>query len=282
MKNQLINRLNPITVCGSAALVAVSAIALSPQIAEAVVMTQGCALQTECTLLEMIDGGSILVDNIFFGVLEADGAIGIDPSLIRVIGLDDDPLNPGLKYDLTASPVSSEIEDAEGFDFLLFFGNINQQPTIKDNSLRLYEDGFSVTGDTAAVFLGEELDGLEFPGSLIKAACAVEDPATTPIFGFCQDVIANVTTNGDPDNLITENQLFDHIEFADVNFPSISTGTANNIVSGSRANDIDTFEITMFEQRFSQVPEPLTMFGAATAAGFGAFFTRKVGKKDKK
>ena len=282
MKNQLINRLNPISICGSAALVAVSAIALSPQIAEAAVMTDGCALPTECTLLEMIDGGGIIVDNIFFGVFDAFGDDGIDPSLIRVIGLDDDPLNPGLKYDLTASPVSSEIFDAGGFSFILAFGNINQEPTIKDNSLRLYEDGFSVTGDTAAVVLFEQLDGLEFPGFLTKGACAVEDPATSSSFEGCQDFIADGTTNGDPNNLITENQLFDQIEFADVNFPSISTGTASNSVSGGRDNDTDTFEITMFEQRFSQVPEPLTMFGAATAAGFGAFFTRKVGKKGKK
>ena len=293
MKNQLINRLNPITICGSAALVAMSAIAMTPKIADAAVTTFGCASQSQCTLLELLDGGAILVDDTFFVEFIPFGPgfdDDVDPSAIEVIGLDDQPLNPGLKYNFNGQISGSgacgadDCEDVDkngvGFAFITAHVDDNLDPSdpiIKDNSIRFPEDGFTVSGDTAAIIGFELLDAPGFSDLLSKGVCAVDDPATSSQFTGCQEFIAEATTNGDPNNLIQENQLFDELEFQ----PQ-SVVSASNTISGNRDDENDSFEVAMFEQRFSQVPEPLTMFGAATAAGFGAFFTRKVGKKGKK
>jgi hypothetical protein len=170
-----------------------------------------------------------------------------DLSLIDVIPLTDDPLNPGIRYvandQLSASVIGdANFFDGEGYimlDFSYYVSTVNELPLIKDNSLELtgYDYEFE-NGGSGWISLYEGV--YEDAGG---------DFITSKSVYWNQGCISN------PDSCT----FFDQKEFA---YQS-SLWVYNNLtinaeyfgpIGGSAFVSLDSWE-----QRFSQVPEPTTM-----------------------
>ena len=197
-------------------------------------------------LSDLLDGASIttgdkIVDNWQFGFGN------LDPTLIDVTAIEDDPLNPGLKYTALDGGLTADDDTVGGF---LGFqvSTISGDPLINGISLDVTDFSFSGSGGAFGINTGAgELGG---------------------------GTIADITAFAD--NATGESDLNPSSNFAPQS--SINSGLIIEIVSDAPG---EPTSLTMFEQRFSQVPEPLTMLGAGMAAGFGAFFKRKLDKNEK-
>ena len=160
-------------------------------------------------------------------------------NLIDVVPLVDDPLNPGIKFQM---PMPPNFVPALGTPFghigpsselVIFSFNVrtfNQKPLIKDNSLRLngwvFDSGpeatISVTEDVYDVS-GNKLGDKQ---TLVRRG---DTPGSSPLH-------------------------FDTAEFAPQAFVHV---VKTILIQGPGDND-GAF-LTMFEQRFSQIPEPSTL-----------------------
>jgi hypothetical protein len=143
---------------------------------------------------------------------------------IVVTPLDDDPLNPGIKFSSL-----SGLQTGNSFVVLEFSFDVQTasgQPLIKDNSLWL--NGFTFVPG--------------FTGGVINIRESISDVTGAPLGSkFVTAMRGDVP--GDPDH-------FDSAEFEPQSFVHVFKGI--ELVG-------EGVILTMFEQRFSQVPEPSSM-----------------------
>ena len=189
-------------------------------------------------LSELLGGGSIILGD----KLASGFGLGIDPTLIDVTSLDDPPFNPGLKYTALDGGLTA---DGEPIGAIFGFG-------ISTNSEEPLIDGVSLA---ATDFSFSEIGGAFGIGASVS------------------DIFSN--TLGElvvfADNAVGEAQTTDSMSFALQSsiFVEINLQVLSDEIGHSTS-------LNMFEVRFSQVPEPLSILGAGMAGGIGFFFKRKI------
>ena len=194
-------------------------------------MTDGCASPTECTLEELFDGGSILVGDKLFTEWVSDIDPAIDLSQVIVTPLDDDPLNPGLRYDWGDQLSGDGADLFTGGIFAFVVQTTSPNFLIKDNSLELLD--FEVSGDADIVASETPID------------LATGNPFVDPDTG--ENIVKFVGTDPDiPGGPAT---------FRAVDFPPQDAIGVTNGVTGETDTG-GTFAIRSIEQRFSQTPHP--------------------------
>jgi hypothetical protein len=156
-----------------------------------------------------------------------------DTTLIDVTPLVDDPLDPGIKFTAPIGALGTPFGHTGASTIRLTFSfnvtTTNQLPLIKDNSLLII--GF--TFDSSA------LANIQVSEQVFDAAGA--------LLGTKLAIATNQSHVGD-------GGLFDSITFAPR--PFVHVIKQIDIVG---PNDNDGAFLTMFEQRFSQVPEPSSL-----------------------
>jgi hypothetical protein len=169
----------------------------------------------------------------------------VDLDGITVTPLDDQPFNPGLKFNGNGQLVAVD----DNFLFLALgfrVSTLSGLPLIKDNSLEL--NSFFFDGNGGEVLIGED------------------------IFGSCCDLLGEKLVFAD--NLFQEFELFDSADFD----PQSEIFIEKSIdVFGDFTGDL--VELDMFTQRFSQVvPEPGTLLLLGSGlAGLAMWRLRKQG-----
>ncbi len=182
----------------------------------------------DLTLLDLFQGATITADDKVFSNWKLDD-FDLGPTAagsldgIFVTPLEDDPLNPGIKFNIPNS-----LNSGNSFIVLEFSFDVQTssgEPLIKDNSLWL--NGFTfVSGSTSGV---------------INIRESISDASGAPLgFKFVQAMVGDVANSGGPDH-------FDSAEFPPQSFVHVFKQIE---LVGEGAL------LTMFEQRFSQVPEP--------------------------
>jgi hypothetical protein len=170
----------------------------------------------------------------------------IDLTKIDVSPLVDDPLNPGVKYTAEFDALGTEFGHPGGAFARLRFSYVVQtidgQPLIKDNSL-LVNDWVFDAGPTANILISE----------------IVRDSASIPLGSKVVVVV-----NGDVPNSGNPNH------FDSVQFPPQSLVVAETFIDILGPGVNDGARLLMFEQRFSQVPEPSSVALAGLLALCGA------------
>ena len=244
MNNINLLKLAPVT---SMAIAGVLGLGIAP--APAQIIIGGCASPTECTLEELFDGGGFFIgDKVFFDWFPNDiGNLddGIDFSQIIVTPLDDDPRNPGIRFDLGDQFVSDGIDDQIGLSFAYFIDVIDPNFRINGTSLELLD--FEVTGDSDILISGSPVNP------------ETGDVFFDPITG--DPLIAGVGTDGgNGDELLT----------SDVNIPPQDAITVGNTATGDNFDDGGTFALRSYEQRFNQTPIPEESSPWSLMLGIGA------------
>ena len=185
----------------------------------------------DLTLLDLFQGETITAGDKVFSNWQLDdftlgptAAGSLDD--IFVTPLEDEPLNPGVKFN-----IPNGLNTGDSFVVLEFFFDVSTasgEALIKDNSLWL--NGFTfVPGST---------------GGVINFFEAISDAAGAPLGSkFVQALPGDTPDSGDPDH-------FDSAEFA-----------PQSLVHVFKQIELvgDGVILTMFEQRFSQVPEPSSL-----------------------
>lgn len=229
----------------------------SKSVAVAVVLV-GCLFvnprSSEGVTLEDLFGGQTITadDKIFdnWELLELQTVNGgfANPADVEVIPLEDDPLNPGLKFNIPngmGTPFSHVGPASATMRFSFTVQTSSGQALIKDNSLVLngfvFDAGPDATititetiTDASGNSLGDKrvfADSFDFP-----------DPSNPEQF----------------DSAEFERQSLIHVEkLIDIQGPGTNDGAV----------------LTMFEQRFSQIPEPTSLvlfaLGVAAVIAFG-------------
>ena len=132
----------------SMAIAGVFGLGVAP--APAQIIIEGCASPTECTLEELLNGGGFLIeDKVFFDWFLNGSTNDIDFSQVIVTPLDDDPLNPGIRFDWGDQLVGDGTFLDDGALFGYFVGVIEPGFRINGTSLELLD--FEVTGDAERV-----------------------------------------------------------------------------------------------------------------------------------
>ncbi len=200
-------------------------------------------------LSDLFQGGTITADDKLFsgftliGNQPVNGGIA-DPTMIDVTPLVDDPLDPGIKFTAPVGALGTPFGHTGGSSILFVFSfdasTTNQQPLIKDNSLRLNSWTFDA-GPLASIQVSENV--FDAAGNQIGAKNTVakpgEQPGSSPL----------------------------HFDTAEFTPRAIVHVVKTVLIQGPGDND-GAF-LTMFEQRFSQVPEP---HGLILFAMFVVFF----------
>jgi hypothetical protein len=232
------------------------------------VTTTGCASPTSCTMEELFDGGTIRVhDKLFSGwTLFLNGGFPADPELGNVVvsGLDDDALNPGLRYSSngewsTAPGFVSGARTIWGFEVGVAEGPL----LIHDNELAF-----------AAQIAGGRTDGIVIVDARVSENVydevfddifAPPFPSTVPIAS--KTVFRSHVGAGGESGQSSQSAVFD---------PTNSIFVVTNAlvsVSNPGGLDLDPLTqaaITTVDQRFSQVgpvaqqvpePSPLVAIG---------------------
>ena len=152
----------------------------------------------------------------------------VDFNQIEVLPLNDQPLNPGLQYSTTGELTVTGL-DVIDFAFSFRVSTIDGSARIKDNSLEI--DSFSFgTGNTGGfIFLFEDIYDTDM--NLIGEKLVLADNQPPPLF-----------------------DLFDAARFTPVSEIIVDTFV---FMSGDSVGD--TVSLDGFTQRFSQVPEPITL-----------------------
>ncbi len=233
------------------ALVAAGLFLASPRPAGAFIYTIGCAGATSCTVAELFAGGTITVNGNRFAdfELEDNDPDGITPDFTRIVveGKDDGGLvpGPGIKFSGNGELVivgTDRLDMAIGFSVT----ELDPDPDLRDNSLTILSD--SVVG-TAFLEVGE------FVADASGVGLGQKQVETDPFFA------PPITT--------------DAIEFRIVQRKLIIE--KDILLQGSAAGDFA--ELDMFEQRFSQVPEPGGALSlVAGAAGLWALSRRRAAR----
>lgn len=214
---------------------------------KAKVETDGCVNNTFCTLQELFNGGSMIVDDKKFSnwtpVQNPPPTNSIDLTMIQVSGLDDQPANPGLNFmtnnQLKATGILGQPEILQlGFNFRVEV--INGKPIIKDNSLTS-KHNYSNNAD-GLIELFEQLRDAD--GNPVKPINSKSNPSSKNF-------------NEDP---VIRNS--DFVEFDE----PLSILNIRKLIK-VEAN-LGMVSLDEFEQRFSQVtPEPSTILSLLTIGG---------------
>ncbi|RLA04173.1 MAG: hypothetical protein DRQ54_09875 [Gammaproteobacteria bacterium] len=201
------------------------------------VSTVGCSGPPTCSLAELFAGGSIVVDTKIFAdwelvSIESDGVVP-DYTQILVEGLDDGGLDPG--------------------NGLRFSGN--GELAISGEDVLELELGFSVT---------EFQSTRDIVGSTLTT---VSDTATGRAIVSIAEFVSGAVGAGQGDNEISNDPFFAPAEVTDsIEFPVAQKTimvTEEILIEGR--DPADSASLDVFEQRFSQVPEP--RLGTAIAVG---------------
>ena len=211
-----------------AALTSAGLIFMAPNAAGAVITTFGCGGASSCTLLELFAGGSIRVGTKLFADWEledfdVDGVIP-NPALIVVDGLDNGGLIPGngIKFSGNGELV---VVGADRLDVAIGFTVTELDPIVfmSDNSLTILLD--AVVG-TAFLTVGEFVAG----GSGV--GLGQKEVETDPFFS------PPITTDAIEFTVVQQKLIIEK----DILLQSSVVG--------------DKAKLKLFEQRFSQLPEP--------------------------
>ena len=106
---------------------------------QAAVITSGCSnTNVSCTFGELFGGATMTVDDKLFDDwnLILDDSLSADIDLIDVVGLDDDPLDPGLQFNSNGQ-LSVIDFDFQLLDFSFAVSTLDGSARIKDNSLEI-------------------------------------------------------------------------------------------------------------------------------------------------
>jgi hypothetical protein len=210
------------------ALAAMGLVLLAPRATGALVTTTGCAGATSCTLTELFAGGSITANTKRFADFELEflDSDGVSPNfaLVVVEGKDDGGLVPGNGIEFSGNG-ELVVVGADRLDMAIGFTVTELEPTVDmhDNSLTILSD--TVVG-TAFVRVGE------FVADGSGVGLGQKQVETDPFFS------PPITT--------------DAIEFPIVQKKLIIE--KDILLQSSAAGD--SAELDVFEQRFSQLPEP--------------------------
>ena len=209
--------------------------------APAAVVTSGCASTNQfCTMAELVGGASMLINDKLFDNWRTDDDSTVAPvnlSLIRVLPLDDQALNPG--FELLAND-ALRTTGREQIDLDLAF------------SVSVVDGGSRIIGSSL------ELAGFEFGagsfGGMVAVSSDVLAANGIDVLGE-QNVLALLSLNA---------VLSDSLAYASQASVLVET---NILVSGNAP--LDMVALTSFTQRFNQraspVPEPpsLAILGLA-------------------
>ena len=197
------------------------------------------------SLSALLGGQTITADDKLFSgwtqidLVTVNGGFA-DPTKFDVTPLVDDPLNPGVNFtspiDGIGTPFGHTGPSSVIFTFSFNVQTTGGQPIIKDNSLRITDWTFD-SGPNAFIQITETV--LNAAGGTIGDKQVVARPGETP-----PDL-------GNPNH-------FDTLNFAPVSFLHIVKRIE---IQGPGTNDGARLE--MFEQRFSQLPEPASVLMAA-------------------
>ena len=223
----------------TSAVAVIAAVGLGSGKAEAAVMTSGCVnADLSCNLQELVDGGSITIGDKLFDNWFADdfSDLSVDFSQIEVVPLDDQPLNPGLKYNANGQ-LSTLGLDLIDFELGFTIATLDGSSRIVNNSLEINQFSF----------------GTNNFGGFIDISENILDESDNPLGDKL--VIA--------DNFGGFFELFDSAEFAPQ--PLIQVETLI-LISGD--DDNDTVSLDMFTQRFAQeIPEEIPESSILTMLG---------------
>jgi len=203
------------------------------------------AQTTDLSLQDLFDGATITAVDKYFSnwkldLFELQGDAYGSPAGIFVTPIEDDPLDPGLKFNIP-NGMGTEFSNAGNSYVLLDFSfdvqTTSGQALIKDNSLLL--SGFTIDAG---------------PTGLINIRETISDASGASLGGkFVQATVADKPGSGAPN-------LFDSAEFAPQSSVHIQ-----KMIEILGPNMDDGVVLRMFEQRFSQVPEPSALALAISA-----------------
>jgi hypothetical protein len=196
------------------------------------------AVPEPTTLKDLFAGETITADDKLFSnwtLLETpqieNGGL-VDLSQIEVTPLTDDPLNPGIKFTAPdgalGTPASHTGLSSASLHFSYTVETTSGQPLIKDNSLLLNDFSFDA-GSDASIRISETLT--DTSGASLGGKEVIAVPGDTP-------------GTGNPNH-------FDSADFALQSVVQVET-----LIEIEGSGDNDLASVRMFEQRFSQVPEP--------------------------
>lgn len=199
------------------------------------------------SLDSLFQGGTIAVDDKIFDdftatTVSASNGGFVNTANIDVTPLADDPLNPGLKFTAGFDDFGTPFGHNGNASVQLRFGfsvrTDDGRPLIKDNSLLL--NGFVFdSGPNASITITETIS--DAAGTLLGDKSVMATIADQPGSGALN--------------------LFDLADFAPQSIVFVEKFIN---IQGPGVND--GVRLTMFEQRFSQIPEPAAWLIAAMAA----------------
>jgi hypothetical protein len=202
-------------------------------------------------LADLIQGQTVMADDKLFSnwqltQLDLTGDAVADLDMIDVTPLTDDPLNPGLKFTAPVGALGTDFDNAGNSSANLVFSfdaqTTDGRPLIKDNSLLI--NGFVFdSGPQALINISETISdasGIALEGKFVQAQ---------------------------PSDVGMEGLLPSH--FDEANFAPQASVHVVKMIEIIGPGMFDGAFLTMFEQRFSQVPEPSCTAFACIAVLFG-------------
>lgn len=197
-------------------------------------------------LQDLFDGQDLIVDDkVFFdwtliNLVVTDPVLDPDLGLIDVIPLEDQPLNPGIRFEANGQLVVTDLNFLD-LQFGFSVATLDPRLFIKDNSLEIVDFGFGGIGGVIAI-----IETVSDAGGNILADKFVQ-----------------------ADQLLGVFDLFDTATFA----RQSEIFVEKNILLAGDFSD-DAVSLDVFEQRFSQVAEPTS--GALIGLGLaGLCFARR-------